>query len=556
MRSPAGSDWRIQPRKLQAQSIGQGNVFLSWALLASDPPDVSFNVYWADNRDHDGFKLNDQPIVRSTSFIDTEPDSGNRYQYYVTALDSSGAERNRCEWTGVTATAEAAPVLTLFQPLYRQGGLVPIFGDLDGDGTLDCVVRLDNGNSEMSQDPGFPVQLEAFTSYGRSLWRKDLAFHDHCYGNANNVPFNVWDMDGDGKDEVITRLQMGEDDYLAILDGMTGRLKAKAAWPHMVSDFQRSSTRIHLSVVYLNGKRPAVVTQTGLYENEIFVAFDASLKQLWKYESFAETNGSGGHKIEAADVDGDGRQEVFAGSMCLNPDGTLRWSIFRQHPDIISVHDYLPERPGLEVFFLIESSMHAGAYMVDAKTGEVIWKVNREDDPRWSHGHIGWTADVWGGSPGLECVVNRRGHDDRNLVMFSAAGKVLLEPFPFGYTPFEYDGDPTRELLGNQGKIVGDFDGRNVVPINGLSLAPGDDAQLLMTADLYGDFRDELVYDVANGRGRAIAVVMVTRPIATKFVSRTEDMDYRLWLARNMGGGYRSVFDQPLQEPRDPLGTK
>jgi len=557
VRSPDAANWAMQPRKLQAQPVGQGKVFLSWALLSSDPADVTFNVYWADNRDHDGFKVNDQPIAGSTCFIDTESDPGVRYQYYVTALDSAGIERSRSEWAGVTATAEAASVLVSFQPLYRQGGLVPVFGDLVGDRALDCVVRLDNGNSEMSQDPGLPVQIEAFTSYGRSLWRKDLMSHDHCYGNANNVPFNVWDMDADGKAEVITRLQIGDDDFVAILDGMTGRVEAKAPWPEMVSDFQRSSTRVHLSVVYLDGKRPAIVTQTGLYENELFVAFDASLKQLWKYESFAETNGSGGHKIEAADVDGDGKQEVFAGSMCLNPDGSLRWSIYRQHPDIISVHDYLPDRPGFEVFFLIESSMHAGAYMVDAKTGTIIWKVNREEDSRWNHGHIGWTADVWSGSPGLECVVNRRGHDDRNLVMFSADGRQLLEPFPFGYTPFEYDGDPTRELLGNQGKTVGDFDGKNVVPINGLNFAPAEDARLLMTADLYGDFRDELVYDVPNGRGgRAIAVVMVAHPTAARFVSRTEDLDYRLWLARNMGGGYRSVFDQPLVAPKGPPGTK
>ena len=75
---------------------------------------------------------------------------------------------------------------------------MPIFGDLNGDGTLACVIRMDNGNREMSQDPGVPVQMEAFTSYGRSLWRRDICYHNHCYGSANNVPFNVWDMDGDG----------------------------------------------------------------------------------------------------------------------------------------------------------------------------------------------------------------------------------------------------------------------------------------------------------------------------------------------------------------------
>ena len=50
----------------------------------------------------------------------------------------------------------------------------------------------------------------------------------------------------------------------------------KTKWPDMVSDFAKSSTRIHLSVAYLDGRHPAVVTQTGLYENEVFVAYDAN----------------------------------------------------------------------------------------------------------------------------------------------------------------------------------------------------------------------------------------------------------------------------------------
>ena len=104
----------------------------------------------------------------------------------------------------------------------------------------------------------------------------------------------------------------------------------------MVSDFSKSSTRVHMSVAYLNGKTPAIVTQTGLYENEMIDAFDANLKRLWQFKSFAETNGSGSHHIDIADVDGDGRDEVFDGTTLLNPDGTVRWSIYREHPDIVA----------------------------------------------------------------------------------------------------------------------------------------------------------------------------------------------------------------------------
>src|SRR4030042_5957553 len=97
---------------------------------------------------------------------------------------------------------------------------------------------LGNARQEMSQEPGVPVHLEAFTSYGRSLWRRDICRHDHCYGSANNVPFNVWDMDNDGRCEVITRLQIGDSVFVAILDELTGNPTYKKKWPDLVRDLQ------------------------------------------------------------------------------------------------------------------------------------------------------------------------------------------------------------------------------------------------------------------------------------------------------------------------------
>ena len=551
VREPAGADWRVQPRKLCAVSLGGGKVLLSWALLDVDTQATAFGVYRSEARNHAGFRVSDAPVSGATTFVDTGLSEGKRYQYYVRPIDAQGREGRRSEWAGITVAAQADASVVSFTPLCRQGSLVPIFGDLNGDGTLDCVIRLDNGNHEMSQDPGMPVQLEAFTSYGRSLWRKDICYHDHCYGSANNVPFNVWDMDGDGKAEIVTRLQIDDAVYVAILDGMTGRLLHKAPWPDMVSDFAKSSTRIHLSVAYLDGEHPAVVTQTGLYENEVFAAYDAQLKPLWRFDSFAETNGSGGHKIEVADVDGDGKQEVFDGTTCLNHDGTLRWSIYRQHPDIVSIHDYLPERPGLEVFYIVESSVHAGVYMVDANSGEVIWKVNREDDPRWTHGHSGWTADIWAGSAGIECVSNRAGHNDRNLILFSADGRVLLEPFPYGYVPLEWDGDPTRELWDGERRTIGNFDGKQIVAAAGPGPLLPERGGVMMVADLYGDFRDELIVSTTDDEGkRAIRVITAHQPAGQRYLTPTESLDYRLWLGRNMGGGYRSIYDRSLTVAR------
>jgi hypothetical protein len=71
-----------------------------------------------------------------------------------------------------------------------------------------------------------------------------------------------------------------------------------------------------------------------------------------------------------------------------------------------------------------------------------------------------------------------------------------------------------------------------------------------MTADLCGDFRDELIVTHPTGAGgRAISVVTAVHPVARRYVTASHSLDYRLWLGRNMGGGYRSVYDRPLMTP-------
>jgi rhamnogalacturonan endolyase len=434
-------------------------------------------------------------------------------------------------------------LIATFEPTVRDGGVVPVFGDLDGDGVLDAVLRLNHGINEMSRDPGVPVELEAFTSYGRSLWRRPLVWHDHAFGSANNVPVVVWDLDGDGKSEVIARLQDGDQVYVAVLDGMTGRVLRKTPWADMVSDFAKSSTRIHLAIAFLNGATPAIVTQTGLYENEVFEAFDVELKKLWRFESFAETNGSGSHHIDIADVDGDGRDEVFNGTTVLNGDGKVRWSIYREHPDIVAIKHILPGVKTRQVFYAVESSVHAGAYLVDAATGKILWKSNREDDPRWSHAHTGWVADILDSSPGMEMYTNRDGHLVKETVLLAADGKVLMENFPPGWKPANWNGGPVRDLISGDGRKLARFNGKTLDPVAG-SPNEGSGGNCVMTADLAGDYRDEIVCIGKTPEGaQAVFVYANTEPVKTRQVTRTADREYSLWLARNIGGGYASYFE-------------
>jgi rhamnogalacturonan endolyase len=545
VREPAGEmHFHRASRRLIALPAGAKGAFLSWQSLPEDGEVRGFHIYRSARRDAAGERITPQPISERTNYADSAPPAAKKLFYRVRPVLAAGKEGAPSEWAGVVPGAPATSLIAMFDPEVKAGGMSPAFGDLDGDGRFDAVIRLDNGIIEKARDPGVPVELEAFNSYGRSLWRRPLIWFNRCYGNAHNAPFVVYDLDGDGKAEVIARLQEGESVYLAVLNGLTGEVIRKTPWTAMVSDYARTSTRIHLAIAYLDGTHPSIITQTGLYENEVLEAFDANLQRLWKFESFGETNGSGSHRIEIADVDGDGRDEVFDGTTLLNPDGKVRWSIYREHADIVSIKHILPGAPGRQVFYAIESSANAGAYLVDAATGKLIWKLNREDDPRWDHAHIGWVADIWAGAPGMEMMTNRDGHDARDRVLFAADGKILMNPFPPDWTPLNWSGANVRDMVSDDGSRIGRFNGKGVELTRTLDHPEMKNGHCVMSADLAGDYRDELVCLGTNRAGKpAVFIFANSEELNSKQVTRVASREYRIWLARNLGGGYGVYFD-------------
>jgi hypothetical protein len=80
-------------------------------------------------------------------------------------------------------------------------------GDLDGDGAYDFVVKTPAGGTDPWDLVWKPAKdthkLEAYSSTGRFLWRRDLGWNIEM--GIWYSPFIVADLDGDGKAEVIAK---------------------------------------------------------------------------------------------------------------------------------------------------------------------------------------------------------------------------------------------------------------------------------------------------------------------------------------------------------------
>lgn len=118
-------------------------MFVSWRLLASDEPDIEFNVY----RITDGVitKLNSEVLTGGTNYTDTIADMTKDNTYYVTTVyngvetptDGKFTLKAGLSVAGDKNNAGAAQIIPI-----KEGGTIHFvwIGDFNGDGAYDFLV--------------------------------------------------------------------------------------------------------------------------------------------------------------------------------------------------------------------------------------------------------------------------------------------------------------------------------------------------------------------------------------------------------------------------------
>lgn len=532
-------------RGLVAVNTADSKVCLSWRLLEADPPETAFDLYRSTGSDAPK-KLNEQPIARSTHFLDTAAGAGVEHNYILREA-GKGDDLARASVKAGEGGAGYVSIRLEGNHTFQKVGV----GDLDGDGCYDFVLKQPNTNIDPYvsywRRSETPYKLEAYRADGKLLWRHDLgpAIETGIWYS----PYVVYDLDGDGKAEVAAKTGEGDPrdadgrvqsgpEYLAIFNGETGKPITRVDWPSREPFLKRANgynyaSRNQLGVAYLDGKTPCLVVERGTYNLIVVVAYEfhaGKLRELWRWSNEREPRrywGQGAHWMHAADVDADGRDELVLGSFALDDNGAALWSTGLGHPDHLYLGDLDPARPGLELYFGIEARQpRNGMCMADAATGMLLWGISRPT----RHVHAsGLCSDIDPRFPGAECYSSDTDEKKQAswALMHTAKGEVIEQDEVKGFGPRTayWDADPQRELV-HSGRIR---------KFRGGEMEPRIEGTYVATADVFGDWREEIITTLPG----EMRIYTTTIPATDRRPCLMQDPLYRLDVVMAAMGYYQ-----------------
>ena len=198
-----------------------------------------------------------------------------------------------------------------------------VAGDLDKDpskneglGDLEFVTARNHNQSVTA--------MSAYKLDGTLLWKWGQA----GAGGSTltyDVPVQIYDIDGDGKNEVI----FSEEGFLVILDGSNGKEINRYPLPEglRVADC--------ITFANLRGRERAsdIIIKTRYTK---LWAYTSDWKELWNWTP--KDGYKTCHHPTPIDLDGDGRDEIMAGYTMVDDDGTEIWTFSSEKVSLSSGH--------------------------------------------------------------------------------------------------------------------------------------------------------------------------------------------------------------------------
>ena len=351
---------------------------VSWRLLGTEPISQCYNLY------RNGEKLNSFPIA-GTNFLDTAATTGAEYTL-VKVVDGKETDER------TTAKLWEKDYISIPVNKHEDGGEYNIddgtTADLDGDGQYEFIIRRTPKNMDPKTRTHYPL-IEAYDTDGTQLWTINVGPNEI---NEHDINILAYDMDGDGKAEVIMRSFEGTTDgagntigdtnndgktdyskdennlaifkdrqyivstpeFLSVYDGQTGAETARtellpkkeplSEWSYRYTDTGRLTKRAShylYGLAYLDGVTPSIVMMRGAWDNVKAAAWhleDGQFKLDWEHDTANADDvnsiyGAMNHNMSCVDIDFDGKDEIISGPMAMDDNGDELYAVKSEGAD-------------------------------------------------------------------------------------------------------------------------------------------------------------------------------------------------------------------------------
>lgn len=331
---------------------------------------------------------------------------------------------------------------------------------------------------------------------------------------------------------------MSGPEYLTVFNGSTGAeittvnyTPARGTVSSWGDTYGNRCDRFLACIAYLDGVHPSVVMCRGYYARTALTAYDFKNNKLtpkWAFDTYGKSTlkafeDQGNHNLCVADVDNDGFDEILYGAMCIDHDGSGKYSTGLGHGDAMQCGDFDPDRPGYEVFSCHEHGATNGnvvASFRDANTGEVLYKYTGN----WDEGRAA-CADIMSAHKGAEAWVASDVFGVTNL-KGEKVGLVTKDP---AFTCW-WDGDDYREIMNgttcdsyDKGRMTTFYNYATATAINKSKQTPN------LQADILGDWREEVIFRSADST--KLILFSTNFPTTRRLSTLMHDKMYRLGVA-------------------------
>jgi len=399
-----------------------------------------------------------------------------------------------------------------FDPSF--GGAWVVAGDVDGDGEVEIITARNINTKPVNADDFHSTcTAAAYKLNGKQLW----SWGQPGAGRAelgHDVACQIHDWDGDGRLEVV----VAEAAHLVVLEGATGRELRRIPLPNPSANLSDCLTFADLRGV----GRPTDVLVKDRYRQ--IWALDPDGKVLWNINS--PYGARTAHQPWVHDLDRNGRDEVMAGAVMLNSDGSWRWKIqlpndilpyknddgmFEAGPDgFVRPDDILTYRWGhLDCIRLLRDAArpedqrlaftYCGSHLLGVMdgTGKVLWTKTGE------HFESIDIARVIPGEPDPQIVVDldlkRKPREPSPLLVYSQDGQELSRfhtRYSRSHRPIRWRSGDVADIVVSGARMIYSGHGE---PIAELVVEGADIPFMSIVCDLTGDGYDDILINNMNG---------------------------------------------------------